>query len=325
MADRALTGILLVGGASSRFGSPKALAQFEGDSLAERAWRTLGHICGERIAVGKNADELPLSFPIRDDESPVRAPLAGVVAGLRAATNELAVVLPVDVPLIRARDLVALADACVDAAVPQTGPLPCALRRRALPVLEASLEQGRLALRDAFAELNCNVVAIAGDALTNINTPPELEALEVRIVPYRVEHADGFRALVAATLQEFGFAPDPQLDPDLVDPTAVYDALWVALSRGEVVGSVALRRIDRTEVELKRMYLRPTLRGRGVGRKLLRMAIAWAREHRIDRITLDTTERMAAARHLYEAHGFVQVDGAAPRQGQSRLLYELRL
>jgi putative acetyltransferase len=73
------------------------------------------------------------------------------------------------------------------------------------------------------------------------------------------------------------------------------------------------------------MYLRPTLRGRGVGRKLLRMALAWAREHRISRITLDTTERMVPARHLYEAHGFVQVDGAAPRQGQSRLLYELRL
>jgi hypothetical protein len=55
------------------------------------------------------------------------------------------------------------------------------------------------------------------------------------------------------------------------------------------------------------------------------MALAWSREHRIERIALDTTEAMAAARRLYEEHGFTQVTGDAPRQGQQRLLYELRL
>jgi hypothetical protein len=48
-----LTGILLVGGASTRFGSPKALATFHGETLAERAWRLLGEACDERLAVGK--------------------------------------------------------------------------------------------------------------------------------------------------------------------------------------------------------------------------------------------------------------------------------
>jgi molybdenum cofactor guanylyltransferase len=325
VANRALTGILLVGGASRRFGSPKALAQFEGETLAERAWRTLGRVVDERLAVGKLEDALPLPFAILDDGSPVRAPLAGVVAGLRGASNELAVVLPVDMPLIRASDLAMLADACADAAVPPTGPLPCALRRRSLPALEQQLAEGRLALRDAFAGLERNVVAIDDDVLVNANTPEELAALELRIVPYLPEHAEGFRGLVGDTLREFGFEPDATLDPDLADPAAVYEGVWVALSGGEVVGSVAVRRIDRTSVELKRMYLRPALRGRGVGRKLLRIALTWAREHRIERITLDTTERMAAARNLYEANGFVRVHGDAPRQGQSRMLYELRL
>src|SRR5439155_19276943 len=54
VARQRLTGVLLVGGASSRFGSPKALAQFE--TLAERAWRVLGEACEERIAVGKAGD-----------------------------------------------------------------------------------------------------------------------------------------------------------------------------------------------------------------------------------------------------------------------------
>jgi molybdopterin-guanine dinucleotide biosynthesis protein A len=325
VADRPLTGILLVGGASRRFGSPKALAPFDGETLAERAWRTLGSACDVCIAVGKPEDALRLPFPIVDDGSAVRAPLAGIVAGLRAMTTDAGVVLPVDMPLIRASDLRALADACADAAVPSTGPLPCALRRATLPMLASRLSDGRLALRDAFAALETRVVELDRALLANVNRPADLDALRIRILPFRAEYADGLRALVADTLREYGFEPDPRLDPDLDDPGAVYEALWVALMDDGVVGSVALRRLGPREVELKRMYLRPRLRGRGVGRKLLQIALAWAREHGIERVALDTTERMEAARHLYEAHGFVRVAGDAPRQGQSRLLYELRL
>ena len=99
MADRSLTGVLLVGGASERFGSPKALARIDGRTLAEIAWETLA-FCDERIAVGKEADGLDLPFPVLDDGTETRAPIAGVVAGLRAAANDLCVVLPVDVPRI---------------------------------------------------------------------------------------------------------------------------------------------------------------------------------------------------------------------------------
>ena len=90
MAHRALTGVLLVGGASTRFGSPKALAPFDGETLAERAWRLLGETCDERLAFGKRADALALPFELLDDGTDVRAPIAGVVAGLRAAAHELA-------------------------------------------------------------------------------------------------------------------------------------------------------------------------------------------------------------------------------------------
>jgi molybdopterin-guanine dinucleotide biosynthesis protein A len=121
VANRSLTGVLLVGGASSRFGSPKALALFRGRTLAEIGWETLA-FCDERIAVGKAADGLELPFPVLDDGSEVRAAIAGVVAGLRAAAHEVAVVLPVDTPLVTPASLRALADACRDAAVPQTGP-----------------------------------------------------------------------------------------------------------------------------------------------------------------------------------------------------------
>ena len=181
MADRGLTGVLLVGGASSRFGAPKALARLGGETLAERAWRLLAETCDETIAVGKRADALPLPFPVLDDDSPVRAPLAGVVAGLRAARNDVAVALPVDVPLLTAASVAALAGACAEAAVPPTGPLPGAYRKTALGVLERRLAAGELALRDALTELETRVVGLDPWELANVNTPHDLEVLETRI------------------------------------------------------------------------------------------------------------------------------------------------
>ena len=136
MAHRDLTGVLLVGGASRRFGTPKALAQLDGETLAERAWRLLGEVCDERLAVGKQADGLDLPFPLLDDGTEVRAPIAGLVAGLRAAATDLVVAIAVDTPLLRPDDLRALAGACADAAAPPSGPLPGAYRKTALPVLE---------------------------------------------------------------------------------------------------------------------------------------------------------------------------------------------
>ena len=180
MARPGLTGILLVGGASRRFGSPKALARLDGATLAELGWAVLGEACAERIAVGKAADGLRLPFPVLDDGSEVRAPLAGVVAGLWAACHELTVVLPVDVPLVTPGLLLELAAACRDAAVPQTGPLPGAYRRRCLPVLERRLVEGDLSLRGALRELDTAVVECDAALLANVNSPADLAELRAQ-------------------------------------------------------------------------------------------------------------------------------------------------
>jgi molybdenum cofactor guanylyltransferase len=269
LATGGLTGILLVGGASRRFGSPKALAELDGETLAARAWRTLGAVCDERLAFGKHGDGLALPFDLVDDRSDVRAPLAGLVAGLRAARNELSVVLPVDVPLIRAEQLRQLADHCLDAAVPQTGPLPGAYRKTALQALESGLAGGELAIREALVELEVQVVELDPQTLANINDRSDLDRLRIEIVPFAREHAAGFAALVADTLQEFGFERDPELDRDLEDPASTYVALWIALVDEDVAGSVALRELGGDRYELKRMYLRSAHRNRGVGKRLL--------------------------------------------------------
>jgi len=171
-----VTGALLVGGASARFGSPKALAPFAGLTLAERAWQAL-EFCDERLAVGKAEDELGLPFPVLDDGTDVRAPIAGVAAALRLARNDVVLVLPVDTPRVDRAALLALAAACRDAAVPQTGPLPGAYRRSALPALERRLAAGELSLRRVLDELDVSIVRIDPDLLVNVNTPDDLARL----------------------------------------------------------------------------------------------------------------------------------------------------
>ena len=165
----ALTGVLLVGGASRRFGSPKALARLGEETLAERAWRVLGEACEERLAVGKGELELP--FDVLDDGVELRAPIAGVIAGLREATHEIAVFLPVDCPLVTPRLLRALGEA---KAVPQPGPLPGAYGKADLPLLERRLAGGELSLRG----VNPRVLQVDERLLANANTPAELAALE---------------------------------------------------------------------------------------------------------------------------------------------------
>lgn len=173
MARHGLTGILLVGGASTRFGSPKALARFEGETLAERGWRTLGEACEHRLAVGKARERLDLPFPVLDDGGELQAPIVGLVAGLRAAPTELSVVLPVDCPLVTPALLHELADACRDVARPDRGPLPGAYRRSALPALES----GGPAIHRAIASLDVAVLEVDPALIVDVNTPEELAAL----------------------------------------------------------------------------------------------------------------------------------------------------
>jgi molybdopterin-guanine dinucleotide biosynthesis protein A len=177
LSGQGSTGILLVGGASERFGSPKALAPFRGETLAERAWRTLSDVCDEVVAVGKAAEGLALRFPVLDDGAGERAPVFGVIAGLRAARHETCVVLPVDCPLVTPgflRELLAAR------AVPQTGPLPGVYTKAMLPELEARVARDELSLRG----VNGNVLEVDEKLLANVNTRTDLivteaEALEL--------------------------------------------------------------------------------------------------------------------------------------------------
>jgi molybdopterin-guanine dinucleotide biosynthesis protein A len=162
VADQELSGILLVGGASSRFGSPKELVELEGETLAKRALRLLAAVCAERIVVGGEG--------LAD---PGTGPVAAVAVGLRAATHEIAVVIPVDMPLLIPSALRLLAEACRDAATAQQGPLPCAVARRTLPAFET----GERRLRTVLDGLDTARIELDERLLANVNEPDDLRKI----------------------------------------------------------------------------------------------------------------------------------------------------
>ena len=81
-------------------------------------------------------------------------------------------------------------------------------------------------------------------------------------------------------------------------------ALLVATVDGEVVGCGAVRRLDGADAEIKRMYVTPSFRGRGIGRALLEALEGEARSLGATRLVLETGERLFEAITLYERAGF---------------------
>jgi molybdopterin-guanine dinucleotide biosynthesis protein A len=141
----ACAALLLTGGASRRFGAPKAEVQVDGERLADRNARLLAAVAAPVLEVGPGYSGLDA---VREDE-PGAGPLAGVAAGgaaltARGAGEQSVLVLAVDLPFVDPAFLHTLAAApAADAVVPRVDgraqPLcarysPAALARAALLV-----------------------------------------------------------------------------------------------------------------------------------------------------------------------------------------------
>jgi GNAT superfamily N-acetyltransferase len=75
----------------------------------------------------------------------------------------------------------------------------------------------------------------------------------------------------------------------------------------ETVGCGALRPIDELVCEMKRVYLRPSVRGKGAGRMLIDALIETAREMGYERMRLDTLPSMKRAMEIYRSLGFKEI------------------
>jgi putative acetyltransferase len=163
---------------------------------------------------------------------------------------------------------------------------------------------------------------------------------------------DAVRTLVFTVLAEYGLKPDPDCtDADLGDIERSYFArggIFCVLQEqdGSIVGSYGLYPISgcRPEAggsrpqastvsslqppplpltcELRKMYLRRSHRGKGLGRRLLEDALNHAKRLGFRRVTLETASVLKEAIRLYERHGFkpIQADHLSCRCDQAYAL-----
>ena len=82
----------------------------------------------------------------------------------------------------------------------------------------------------------------------------------------------------------------------------------VLLVDGKVMGCVAYHKLTDTRCEMKRLYVKPEIRGLKAGEKLVEKIISVAKENGFSEMVLDTIEPLQAAIHLYKKMGFEECE-----------------
>ena len=120
-----------------------------------------------------------------------------------------------------------------------------------------------------------------------------------------------FEALVAEIVAGFVRDFDPRRE-----------RCWMAEMNGVVVGSVFLVRRSPTVAKLRLLIIHPDARGQGLGRRLTRACIRFARRAGYKKVVLWTQSHLAAARGIYHAEGFRMVSSDKHRSFGKRLVAE---
>jgi molybdopterin-guanine dinucleotide biosynthesis protein A len=194
-------GAILAGGASRRFGSPKALATVGGRTIVERVRDAIEEAVGGAVLI-TNEPELfaPFDLPSRADVHPRAGPVAGIEAALRWAEEEGrpgALVAACDMPFLDARALRLFVDLARGARPPADAvaarmedggrpPLCAYLSARCLPAVERVLEGGDRSVHALLSSVSTAWVPMAEVArfrdpetmFFNVNTPDDLRRAE---------------------------------------------------------------------------------------------------------------------------------------------------
>ena len=184
------TGVILAGGHSRRMGRAKAtLPLAAGGTLIEAVHEIMAEVCAKLVISG-TTDALPSLARVTDERAGA-GPLAGIEAVLASNHDEEYLFCPCDMPVIDPATLRRLlAPTARGASVlhvegeTHPRPLPARFAAAALPVVRATLDEGRRAVHQALDRLVVEIIpvpsAVAG-SLVNVNTPDEYRDVSQRI------------------------------------------------------------------------------------------------------------------------------------------------
>jgi ribosomal protein S18 acetylase RimI-like enzyme len=130
--------------------------------------------------------------------------------------------------------------------------------------------------------------------ITRAETPDDITATRILFEEYAASLVFGL------DFQDF----EHELESFPGEYAAPTGCLLLARERGRAAGCVALRNMGEGTCEMKRMYVVPRYRGRGIGRELAVAVIDEARRLGYARMRLDTVAAMEEANALYRSLGF---------------------
>lgn len=195
-----MTGIVLAGGESRRFGGNKALARVGGRRLIDLVVELHRTIFDEVIVVSTHPiEEIGLGCAVAADVLPRRGPLAGLATGLLHARRERAFVTACDMPFLNGALLSHLGGLAPgkDIVVPVVGgraePLHAVYARSCLPHVLEALDRGAGSLVDFYPAAGVREVGeteirrFDPELLSffNVNTTEDLERARVLLEPER--------------------------------------------------------------------------------------------------------------------------------------------
>lgn len=99
----------------------------------------------------------------------------------------------------------------------------------------------------------------------------------------------------------------------------------LAYCNDELAGCVAVHKLDDDICEMKRLYVSPKYRGKGIGRSLVIAIIEQARMIGYARMRLDSIPSMKAAQALYESIGFYKIPDYRNNPNEDTKYYEIGL
>jgi molybdenum cofactor guanylyltransferase len=189
---RGITGVILAGGKSTRYGTNKAFAEVQGVRLIERTIRVMGSVCARLLLVTNTPAEYAyLQLPMVEDLIKGLGPLGGIYTGLEVIDDENGLFVACDMPFLREdllRYMVTLRGD-FDAVVPRVNwmvePLHALYTKNCLPSLRKFMHLQELQILKFFQKIRVRYMEEEEirkidpnlKSFFNINRPEDLERI----------------------------------------------------------------------------------------------------------------------------------------------------